>query len=248
MKIVIISDVHGNLEALSSLPEEFDELWVLGDLVNYGPDPIGVMEFVQARAGAVVRGNHDHAIGFNEDPRCSKPFREMADAMKEYTRSVLSHAHKEFLRELPLRTDREVDGVRVALCHAIPSDPLFAYCLPDSDRWEAELGQAHADVLLVGHTHIPFLREFGQRVVVNPGSLGQPKGGSPAARYAVWETARGRDGIELRSFDYPFERTIAKIDALPIRQEIRNTLAAVLRDGGLTASRKREGKGRHYEN
>ena len=46
MKILIISDVHGNLEALASLPEEFDELWVLGDLVNYGPDPIGVVEFV----------------------------------------------------------------------------------------------------------------------------------------------------------------------------------------------------------
>jgi len=248
MKIVIISDVHGNLEALTSLPEEFDELWVLGDLVNYGPDPIGVVEFVQARADAVVRGNHDHAIGFNEDPRCSKPFREMADAMKEYTRSVLSQAHKNFLRELPLRADREVDGVRATLCHAIPSDPLFAYCLPDSDRWETELEQASADVLLVGHTHIPFVREFGRRIVVNPGSLGQPKTGTPAARYAVWDTARGQSGIELRSFDYPFERTIAKIDALPIPRGIKHSLAAVLRYGGRAVAGEREIEGKHNEN
>jgi putative phosphoesterase len=240
VKITIISDIHGNLEALTSLPKQFDELWVLGDLVNYGPDPIGVVEFVQANASAVVRGNHDHATGFDQDPRCSKPFREMADTMKEYTRSVLSESHKKFLRELPLTTDREAEGVRVTLCHAIPSDPLFAYCLPGSDRWEAELEQVNADILLVGHTHIPFVREFGARTVVNPGSLGQPKTGTPAARYAVWDTDRGRGGIELRSFDYPFERTIAKIDALPIRKEIRNSLAAVLRSGGLpgTATRR----------
>ena len=172
-------------------------------------------------------------LGSTKIPAVRKPFREMADAMKEYTRSVLSEAHKEFLRKLPLRMYREVDGVRVALCHAIPSDPLFAYCLPDSDRWETELEQASADVLLVGHTHIPFVREFGARTVVNPGSLGQPKTGRPAARYAIWDTDRGRGGIELRSFDYPFEKTIAKIDALPIPPEIRDSLAAVLRNGGL---------------
>ena len=93
--------------------------------------------------------------------------------------------------------------------------------------------QASSDVLLVGHTHIPFVREFGVRTVVNPGSLGQPKTGTPAARYAVWGTARGRGGIELRSFDYSFEKTIAKIEALPIPREIRGSLAAVLRNGGL---------------
>jgi len=233
VKIAIISDIHSNLEALNSLPQDFDELWVLGDLVNYGPNPIEVVEFIHAKANVVVRGNHDHAIGFNEDPRCSKPFREMADAMKEYTRSVLSSKHRQFLRGLPLRAERDVDGVRVVLCHAIPSDPLFAYCLPDSDRWQPELEQANADILLVGHTHIPFARELGQRKVVNPGSLGQPKTASPAARYAMWDTAQGRGGIELRCFDYPFGRTIAQVEALPIKHELRLRLAEVLREGGL---------------
>jgi putative phosphoesterase len=241
MKAAIISDIHGNLEALTSLSERFDELWVLGDLVNYGPDPAAVVEFIQANASVVVRGNHDHAIGFNEDPRCSPPFREMADAMKEYTRSVLSQTQKQFLRDLPLRVDRGIEGLRVMFCHAVPSDPLFAYCLPESDRWKPELEHATADVLLVGHTHIPFVREFGVRAVVNPGSLGQPKTGTPAACYAVWDTARGRGGIELRSFDYPFERTIAKIDALPIRPEIRARLTDVLRQGGLLDRAIRQG-------
>ncbi len=125
MKIGIISDIHGNLEALTGLPENFDELWVLGDLVNYGPNPGEVIDFVKANASVAIRGNHDHAIGFNENPRCSALFREMAQAMQEYTSSVLSESQKQFLRDLPLRADRELRGMKVSMCHAVPSEPLF---------------------------------------------------------------------------------------------------------------------------
>jgi putative phosphoesterase len=232
VKIVIISDIHGNLEALSALEEKFDELWVLGDLVNYGPNPAEVVDFVQANASVVIRGNHDHAIGFNEDPRCSPLFREMAQAMQQYTSSVLSASQKQFLRELPLRVTRQVEGVGVSMCHAVPSDPLFAYCPPESTRWEAELQLANTDILLVGHTHLPFQRTFGVRRIVNPGSLGQPKTGTPAACYAIWDTAKRDAIIELRSFEYPFGETVRKIDALPIPAVVKASLADVLRHGG----------------
>ena len=229
MKVVILSDIHGNLEALAELPEKFDELWVLGDLVNYGPDPAEVIEFVRANANLVVRGNHDHAIGFGEDPRCSPPFRDMAVAMMEYTDSALSGSQKQFLRDIPQAAHREVDGLQVYLCHAAPSDPLFAYCPPNSPRWEGEVELARAQVLLVGHTHLQFVREIGAHQVVNPGSLGQSKMGSPAACYAVLDNG----AIELRSFVYPFEETIRKISALPIPSGIKASLANVLRNGGL---------------
>ena len=130
-----------------------------------------------------------------------------------------------------LTVTHEIDGLRVLLCHATPSDPLFAYCLPDSGRWEEELELANADVLLVGHTHLPFVRQFGTKRIVNPGSLGQPKTGRAAACYAVWDEGT----IELRSFEYPFEETIRKIDALPIAAGIKSGLADVLRHGGLPA-------------
>jgi putative phosphoesterase len=230
MRIVIISDLHGNLEALTALPEKFDELWVLGDLVNYGPNPAEVVDFVQANASLVVRGNHDHAVGFDEDPRCSLPFLEMAHAMQQYTSSVLSPSQKQFLRELPLTAERELGGITVSTCHAVPSDPLFTYCPPDAPRWNSELELANADILLVGHTHLAFDRRYGARRVVNPGSLGQPKTGKPAACYAVWDDGK----IQLRSFDYPFHETIRKIDALSIPASIKASLADVLRHGGLT--------------
>ena len=233
MKIVIISDVHGNLEALSSLPESFDQLWVLGDLVNYGPNPAEVVDFIQANASIVVRGNHDHAIGFDEDPRCSPPFRRMAEVMQNYSASVLSEDQKQFLASLPLRIDREVESIKVTLCHATPSDPLFTYSPPDSPQWENELGLTKADVLLVGHTHLPFVHYLGQRTIANPGSLGQPKTGNPAACYASWDTDQGHKGIELRTYDYAVETTVAKLHTLPIQPEIADILAHVLRCGAL---------------
>ncbi|MGO9438175.1 MAG: metallophosphoesterase family protein [Terracidiphilus sp.] len=71
MKIAIISDLHGDYAALQSLRENYDELWVLGDLVNYGPEPGAVVDFVKANSSVVVRGNHDHSLGYDVDPRCA---------------------------------------------------------------------------------------------------------------------------------------------------------------------------------
>lgn len=73
MRIAIVSDIHGNFDALAALPREYDQLWVLGDLVNYGPEPKAVIDFVREHASIVLRGNHDHAVGRHEDPRCSPP-------------------------------------------------------------------------------------------------------------------------------------------------------------------------------
>ncbi len=227
MKIVIVSDIHGNFDALSALPESYDELWVLGDLVNYGPDPAAVVDFVKSKAALVVRGNHDNSIGFRQDPRCSPRFREMAEATRQYTDSVLSYGQKHFLRHLPMCLEMKRGDTWFYVCHAIPSDPLFGYCEADSPQWLAEVEKVSANAILVGHTHVPALRRVGKCVVVNPGSLGQPKTGSPEARYAVWEDGK----FELKSYPYSFEATATKIQALPIDARVRDELSAILRTG-----------------
>lgn len=94
MKIAIISDLHGNYEAVRSLPEGYDELWVLGDLVNYGPEPGSVIDFVKARSSVVVRGNHDHSIGYDVDPRCTARYQKMAEMTRKYSASVLKKEQK----------------------------------------------------------------------------------------------------------------------------------------------------------
>lgn len=231
MKIAIISDIHANLEALESFPETCDELWVLGDLVNYGPNPREVIQRIGDRATLVVRGNHDNAAGCGEDPRCSARYREMAQATGAFTASVLNETEKRYLARLPLTASRVIDGKRFVLCHATPSNPLFEYCGPDSPEWIDHAASVSADVLLVGHTHLPFIQEGRGRTVVNPGSLGQPKNGSPEACYAIWDGTR----IGLKRFPYPYERTIAKLGALNLSSDVVNDLATVLRTGGRLA-------------
>ena len=158
MRILIVSDIHGNYDALSSIDETYDELWVLGDLVNYGPEPAAVIDFVRTKATVIVGGNHDYSIGFNQDPRCSDRFREMAEVTRRFTDTVLGFGYKHFLRHLPRHAERRCGDTRFYLCHAVPSDPLYGYCDAGSPRWLTEIDNVNADVILVGHTHLPSVR------------------------------------------------------------------------------------------
>jgi protein phosphatase len=227
MKILIISDLHGNAEALSALPSKYDQLWVLGDLVNYGPNPREVIDFVRQHATYVVRGNHDHAIGFDTDPRCSEIYKAMAAEMGRITQAALTDEERSYLRALPLSISSETHGSRFSLCHAAPTDPLFAYRPPESEDWEREVHAVPAGYLLVGHTHLQFRRDIFGRTIVNPGSVGQPKTGAPQVCFAIWE-----DGlIHFRSAPYPYQQTIEKIRRLQLSKEVREGLIMTLESG-----------------
>jgi protein phosphatase len=229
MKIVIISDVHGNYDALRALPETYTELWVLGDLVNFGPEPAEVVDFIRENSSIVIRGNHDQSVGYDEDPRCIARYQRMADATRGYTARVLSEEQKQFLRDLPIRRELRRQNTRFYLCHAKPSDPLYGYSAPDSSEWVAEVETLQTDVLLVGHTHLPLMRRIGKHLIVNPGSLGQSMTGKAEARYAVWE-----DGsFQLKAYSYPVEKTVTKVRALLFPQDVEKDLVHILRDGAL---------------
>jgi predicted phosphodiesterase len=131
VKLLILSDIHGNLDALRAISEPYDELWVLGDVVNYGPQPRETLEAVRATASVVVQGNHDHAVGHCDDSRWSARFREVAEATRRFTSSQLSGAQKAYLRSLPVKVQAEREGVRFYLTHATPSDPHYGRIAPD---------------------------------------------------------------------------------------------------------------------
>lgn len=229
MRIAIISDLHGNYEALRSLPGGYDELWVLGDLVNYGPKPGAVVDFVRTTSNVVVRGNHDHSIGFDVDPQCAVRYEKMADLTRRYTSAVVTKEQRKFLKQLPLNLEVQRENTKFYLCHAKPSDPLYGYCPEQSEEWTKELDRVNADVLLVGHTHTPFVRKIGDKLVVNPGSLGQPKTGKSDACYAIWE-----DGVfRLTSYPYAVEKTVAELKALGFPQEVEKDLITVLQTGSV---------------
>lgn len=227
MKIVIISDIHGNYDALRALPEEYDELWVLGDLLNYGPEPREVVAEIMDKASVVVRGNHDDAVVSSEPAAWKGRWRVTAEATKQFTASVLSEQQKAFIQSLPLHTKVERQGTTFFLIHATPSDPLYGHHSPESDEWARELEAAATNVLLVGHSHVPFMRTVGDAVVLNPGSIGQPRNGDTRASYAVWHDGQ----FELKTYTYPVHETVRKIRALSFPPQVEKDLVSILETG-----------------
>lgn len=111
--------------------------------------------------------------------------------------------------------------------HATPSDPLYRYLGPDADAWERETAGAHADLVLVAHTHVQFALQAGGVLVVNPGSVGQPKDGDPCAAYAVIEDRRP----VLKRAPSDVERTVASYAEGRVSVTAMEALAALLRTG-----------------
>jgi putative phosphoesterase len=227
MKIVIISDIHGNHDALRALPEDYDELWVLGDLLNYGPEPREVVAEIMEKARVVIRGNHDDAVVSAEAAPWKARWRVTAEATKQFTSSVLSEEQKAFIRSLPLHARVEREGTSFFLIHATPSDPLYGHHPPESNEWAKELEAAGTDVLLVGHSHVPFVRTLDHGIVLNPGSIGQPRNGDVRSSYAVWQDGK----FSLKSYSYPVQETVRKIRALAFAPEVEKDLVSILQTG-----------------
>jgi len=236
MTILILSDVHGNwpaLQAVLAAESGVDQILCLGDLVNYGPQPAECVRWAMETLTSdwLVQGNHDRAVARGEGSRSSAAYQALAVATQKVSKEVLTPEMKEFLVGLqPLQRFQLGEAVCVA-CHAVPSDPLYFY-LPEISPvrlWESELNLVnYPDFLFVGHTHLPMKTRFRRTLVINPGSVGQPKDEDPRAAYAIWDDGE----VTLRRAAYDVEQTIAGYRGLRLEPHIVNTLAEVLRTGG----------------
>jgi diadenosine tetraphosphatase ApaH/serine/threonine PP2A family protein phosphatase/NTP pyrophosphatase (non-canonical NTP hydrolase) len=124
-----------------------------------------------------------------------------------------------------------LDNAICIACHAVPSEPLYEYFPQNSPvtLWESELNAVnYPDFLFVGHTHLPTKTQFRRTLIVNPGSVGQPKDGDPRAAYAVWEDGE----VSLRRAEYDVEQTIRAYRGTRLEPHIVDVLAEVLRTGG----------------
>lgn len=228
MRVLVVSDIHGNwpaLEAVAAVP--YDLVVCLGDIVGYGPHPAACLRWLRANGAEIVQGNHDRSVADGVPPRCRLDFEWLAAATLHIARRQLTHEETAFLRALPRTRDPVLDGKRLLLLHATPADPLYSYIGPDAEKWRGAVAGIEADLVLVGHTHLPFHFQFGELQVVNPGSLGQPKDGDPRAAYAVIE-----DGVpRLERTTYPVERTVHALGAAGLDPAALGALSALLRTG-----------------
>lgn len=192
--LLILADIHGNWTALQAVlrsEPEVTDIICLGDWVNYGPDPDVCVRWGSRnlQPGRALRGNHDLAALTGRVPRHSRESVERLVAALADTRRALSRDDRDFLSRLPSAATYRVGGETWWAGHALPSDPLEGYLRGDAPEsgWREEIRLAgEPSVLLVGHTHRPFLRVIGDTVIVNPGSVGRPKDGGSDASYAVW--------------------------------------------------------------
>jgi putative phosphoesterase len=229
VKLIIISDLHANLESLTSLPQDYDYLLCAGDLVDYGPDPKECIAWVRRRAHVVVCGNHDRAVGYRIDCGCSYVMKELSLATRQLVLNTLDVSEINYLRELPLERELTLGGCSFYLTHAVPGD-LYRYLDANvSDEELRELVAAtSARVIIWGHTHKPWIRKLDDRLIVNPGSIGQPRDGNPQASYAVWEDGE----LKIIRKNYNYQDTIHKINHLALEPRYKNQLGNILKSGG----------------
>jgi len=236
MKILVLSDVHGNWPALQAVlraEPDANRVLFLGDLVNYGPQPAECVAWAMKLdpRSRVLQGNHDLAFSTGADAGCSTAYELMAEAVQAATAPLLSADMQRFLAGLQPLQQFRWEGTNCVACHAIPTDPLYGYMGEQAapSLWQSELVHAqYPDILFLGHTHVPMVTQFQRTLVINPGSVGQARDGDPWAAYAIWN-----DGsVALRRAAYDIEQTIRAYEGFGLDPQIKKRLAAVLRTGG----------------
>ena len=227
MKALIVSDIHSNLEAFESVISDaegrggFDEIWSLGDLVGYGPDPGAVIDLLRQFKHNAVVGNHDLA---SIEKLSLEAFNPHAKQANLWTAGRLTEDHKEYLDRQPMK----LEIGEFSLVHGSPRDPIWEYVVSNT---AAVASFNHFDTYrcLVGHSHIPFvcrpkgdgLTEFraptlddalplnDDRMIINPGGVGQPRDGDPRASYAVYDSVD--ETITHHRAEYEITRTQEKM-------------------------------------
>lgn len=222
MKIAIISDIHGNTDALSSVMNDIkaqgcDKVFVLGDYAMAGPEPSLVIDWFRNRNAdfTMIQGNTDLMVAdFSEklyqDIKSKAPI--MAEALKNDA-EIITPEQKEFLRNLPAKLQVEEQGVKILLVHGSPRKNNEDI-LPETpmDKLEEIVSGVDADVILCGHTHLPCgFQTPSKKTVVNVGSVGRPFTPEPKACYLKMTIVNGETIFEHRLVDYDKEKASEKL-------------------------------------
>lgn len=228
MKLAAFSDAHANIHALQAILKDIerrgpDYVVCLGDLVGYGVFPGEVINEIKGRGIPTVTGNYDDAIGNGRmvcgcDYPDEKAARLGAKSISWTTENTPDNA-KEFLRELPRRVDFNIKGHNVACFHGSPRK-LNEYLFEDFPEKELlhMIEEAGCDVLLCGHTHLPYYRVLGNKHVINAGSVGKPKHGDPSAVYALLDID-SRVNVEFIKVPYNYEEAARAIESAGLPKE-----------------------------
>ena len=235
MRCAIVADIHSNLAAFMAVlvdveqQGEVDEVWCLGDIVGYGPEPHQCIELLRQTNHLCVAGNHDLAAIGEID---THEFNPDAVAVCQWTAKELTPRDVDYIRSLPLVVERD----DFTLVHGSPREPIWEYILSISAAKE-NFTYFKSKFCLVCHSHVPMVFKYGkggscsfsqfstdatlglgeERLIINPGAVGQPRDGDPRASYAIYDSEAGQ--IKLHRVPYDIGATQAKMveQRLPMR-------------------------------
>ena len=225
MKIAVLGDIHGNIDALKAaydraVGEDAQKVFHLGDLGGYAPFVNEVVDFLIEHKIDGVQGNYDDAVA-NGKEHCGCRYVDplqarMSSLSFEWTKTHASQRSKDYMRSLPFELCLSSNGVTVKLFHATPFKNNLYWHEDRDDRFFTDMGRrAGADVIIYGHTHIPYIKKIGGKTFINAGSVGKPKDKDPRACFALIEiTAPG-----------------LKIDFIRVPYDVEETASAVLESG-----------------
>ncbi|MGD9898398.1 MAG: metallophosphoesterase [Calditrichaceae bacterium] len=220
MIIAVLSDIHGNLEALEAVFRYIDEnpvdkIYCLGDIVGYGPNPNECVELIRERSDITLMGNHDYAaLGLAN----IEYFNEYAKMSTYWTINNLKKENEDFLRKLPFTHQNG----RIMLVHASPANPPYWHYILSFQEAKKELQTFDESICFVGHSHVPvifskdkaykqspFMIEQNQKYIVNVGSVGQPRDGNAKSCFVVFDESTGE--LKHVRLEYDVEKTYKKI-------------------------------------
>jgi len=237
MKIAIISDIHGNIEALKVVLKDIRERGILdiystGDLVEYLPFPNEVIDALRTAEVTSIMGNHDLAV-----LEAQLPSEEEREKMTEeeiqskgsniYTLETMTEANKAFLATLPRTLVIEIGQWSLKLVHGRPNN-INGYIRENCEAFESISREFDEDILVSGHSHVPFHKEIYGKHFVNAGSVGFPKHGLPKSTYVVLEIEDDQFDVEIVELAYDNE---ALIDTIKNEPRISDTLIKRIVEG-----------------
>jgi putative phosphoesterase len=219
--VLVISDVHGNYHALDSVMKElkYDVMVCCGDIVVDYPFPQQCIRALKESCAHSCMGNNDYNVAY--DQKASDTIRQKyahlakdLDRNTDLTAELISDDAKKFLRRLPRECRFVLDGVSFYMNHTVPHLSIHHYL--DKSTPESKLvgyyQDIQADVIVTGHTHLPYVKNFEDKILVNPGSIGQSRDGDPRASFATFDTAARR--LELGRLEYDITETREYLEKL----------------------------------
>lgn len=218
MRIGVLGDIHGNAPALGAVlqqarKEGVEQLVVTGDLVGYYFDAAQVLRLLDEWDAAIVRGNHEDMLAAGRaDPAVLAAIRRSYGSGIDIALDELSSAQLDRLCALPHPAPLDLGSMRALLCHGAPWDN-DQYVYPDAAPEVLErCAVSEYDVVIMGHTHYPLKRVVAGVLLLNPGSVGQPRNREPGAQWAIFDTDTGT--ATLRSEPYDASTVAARARAL----------------------------------